>query len=66
MARGLRIPNSLTPEEGLIFLGRAFEELGMEDDHIAADEVLLAVLRHLGQDELVDRYEAISTEFYYV
>jgi hypothetical protein len=62
----LTIPHCLTPDEGLVFLGRADEELGMEDDHIAADEVLLAVLRHLGQDALVDRYMKMSKDFHYV
>ena len=62
----LIIPHSLTPDEGLVFLFRADEELGMEDDHIAADEVLLAVLRHLGQDVLVNKYMDMSKDFYYV
>jgi hypothetical protein len=64
--RDLTIPHSLTPDEGLVFLSRANEELGMEEDHIAADEVLLAVLRHLGQDALVDKYMKMSKDFYYV
>lgn len=62
----LTIPHSLTPDEGLVFLSRADEELGMEEDHVAADEVLLAVLRHLGQDALVDKYMEMSEHFYYV
>lgn len=62
----LTIPHSLTPNEGLVFLAIANEKLGMEEDHIAADEVLLAVLRHLGQDALVDKYTEMSEEFYYV
>ena len=62
----LTIPYSLTPDEGLVFLSRADEELGMEANHIAADEALLAVLRHLGQDALVDKYTEMSKEFYYV
>jgi hypothetical protein len=62
----LTIPHSLTPDEGLVFLSRADEELGMEEDHIAADEVLLAVLRNLGQDALVDKYMNMSKDFYYV
>ena len=49
-----------------MFLAIANEKLGMEEDHIAADEVLLAVLRHLGQDALVDKYTEMSEEFYYV
>jgi hypothetical protein len=64
--RDLTIPHSLTPDEGLVFLSRADEELGMEEDHIAADEVLLAVLRNLGQDALVDKYMNMSKDFYYV
>lgn len=62
----LTIPHSLTPDEGLVFLGRAHEDLGMEEDHIAADEVLLAVLRHLGQDALVDKYMKMSREFHHI
>ena len=60
------IPHSLTPDEGLVFLGRAREELGRTGQLFAADEVLLAVLRHLGQDALVDKYMEMSREFYYV
>jgi hypothetical protein len=62
----LTIPHFLTPDEGLVFLSRADEELGMEEDHIAADEVLLAVLRHLGQDALVDKYMEMSREFHHI
>ena len=64
--RALTIPHSLTPDEGWAFLSRADEELGMEEDHIAADEVLLAVLRHLGQDALVDKYMEMSKRFHHI
>lgn len=62
----MRISDSLTAAEGLIILQHISDRsLDIEEDHIAADKVLLAVLKGLGEHELVEKYETLSEGFYY-
>jgi hypothetical protein len=66
----MEIPSSLTVEEGLLRLRqiadrRPAQLIDLDGDHIAADNVLLAVLTGLGHHDLVASYKELAKDFAY-
>lgn len=54
------IPETMTPEDALIAMGEVALGNDREYSHIAADDILCAVLKHLGHDELVEAFHDIE------
>ena len=67
----MEIPDALTVDAGLLLLRQIADRrapylpFDREGDHIAADDVLLAVLTGLGHHDLVASYKELAEEFVY-
>ena len=59
------IPVTLTPENALIELHKLDGSDDAHSAHMDGDAILCAVLRHLGQVDVADAWEAMAEHWYY-